>query len=83
MLLLIANILAPLMGCIGILALSYKLKIGFIVFFVVELCFFYIGYESSQWGICMMAIIYFFFNIFGYCKWRAEEISNSEKSNSL
>lgn len=67
------NVFSALGALIGIICLAYKRKIGFIVFFGVECCMFYIGYKSYQYGVLAMSIIYFFANIFAYFKWRKDD----------
>lgn len=70
MLLTIANILYPLLATLAILMVAHKKREAFIIFLVVEVLMFYIGYESKQWGISAMAVIYFFSNIYAYILWR-------------
>lgn len=73
MLLQIINILVALGAFTGIMLLAHKQKLGFIVFFMVELCMFYIGYMSAQYGVLAMSIIYFFSNIYAYWQWTKDE----------
>lgn len=65
----LANTLAALGAFVGIMLLAHKIKIGLIVFFGVEICMFYIGYMSEQFGVLAMSIIYFFSNIYAYIQW--------------
>jgi nicotinamide riboside transporter PnuC len=65
----IINIVAAVGSLIGILCLAHKIKTGFIVFFIVELCMFYIGMDTKQYGVVAMSIIYFFSNIYAYYQW--------------
>lgn len=68
-LLYIANILSSIGALIGIMLLAHKRKLGFVVFFGVEACMFYIGLMSGQYGVLAMSIIYFFSNIYAYYQW--------------
>lgn len=72
MLLQIVNILSAILAFIGIMLLAHKRKAGFVVFFFVECCMFYIGLMSEQYGVLAMSIIYFFSNIYGYYQWCKE-----------
>lgn len=65
----LVNILSAIGAFTGIMLLAYKRKLGFVVFFGVELCMFYIGLISGQYGVLAMSIIYFFSNIYAYIKW--------------
>lgn len=65
----IANILAAIGAFCGIMLLAHRKKLGFVVFFGVEVCMFYIGVMSMQYGVLAMSIIYFFSNIYAYCQW--------------
>ncbi len=69
MILEIANFIAAFGAAIGIALLAHKRKSGFFIFFGVELCMFYIGYMTDQYGVLAMSVIYFFFNIYGYYQW--------------
>ena len=70
--LLLANILYPIIALIAMLMLAHKVKEAFILFLVVEVLMLYIGYESKQYGVLVMAIIYFFANIYSYKQWSKE-----------
>lgn len=65
----LVNILSALGAFCGIMLLAHKRKLGFVVFFGVELCMFYIGLMSDQYGVLAMSIIYFFSNIYAYWQW--------------
>lgn len=73
MILQLVNLLAAIGSLVGIILLAHKRKTGFIVFFGVEVCMFYIGLISSQYGVLAMSIIYFFSNIYAYCQWSREK----------
>lgn len=69
MLLALISILVAVGAFCGIMLLAHKRKEGFIVFFGVEVCMFYIGYMSAQYGVLAMSIIYFFSNMCAYYQW--------------
>lgn len=73
MMLEIANVLVAVGAFTGIMLLAHKKKLGFIIFFGVEACMFYIGLMSEQYGVLAMSIIYFFSNIYAYLCWRRDE----------
>lgn len=81
MMLAIANFLAALGAFTGIMLLAHKQKVGFVVFFGVEICMFYIGLMSSQYGVLAMSVIYFFSNIYAYILWSRdnEQIKKDSK----
>jgi len=74
-LLLVVNILVAICSVLGILLLAHKKKSGFIIFFIVEACMFYIGLETKQYGILSMSVTYFFSNIYAYYCWSKDDIS--------
>jgi hypothetical protein len=69
MVLQIINVLVAIGAFTGIMLLAHKRKLGFVVFFGVEICMFYIGLMSQQYGVLAMSIIYFFSNIYAYYQW--------------
>jgi hypothetical protein len=73
MMLAIANFLAAVGAFTGIMMLAHKRKLGFVVFFGVEMCMFYIGLMSSQYGVLAMSVIYFFSNIYAYIQWSKDD----------
>ncbi len=65
----IVNVLVAVGAFSGIMCLAHKLKIGFVIFFGVEVGMAYIGYMSGQYGVIAMSIIYFFSNFYAYYQW--------------
>ncbi len=72
MLITIANIIYPILALLAMLMLVHKKKSAFLVFLFVEIIMIYIGVASGQYGIAIMAVIYFFTNIYGYNQWSKE-----------
>jgi len=68
-LLLSLNILYPILALIAMIMLAHKMKTAFIIFLFVEVIMLYIGTVSGQYGISVMAVLYFFANIYSYYKW--------------
>lgn len=64
------NIIYTICGFIGIMLLAHKNKMGFVVFFVVEVCMGYIGYKTQQQGLVVMAVVYFLSNMYALYRWR-------------
>lgn len=73
MLITIANCTYPVLAMIGMILLAHRKKSAFVVFLFVEILMFYIGAISGQWGIAVMAVMYFITNIYSYCKWAQED----------
>lgn len=69
MMLILANFLSAVGAFTGIMMLAHKRKFGFVIFFGVEICMFYIGFMSGQYGVLAMSVIYFFSNIYAYYQW--------------
>jgi nicotinamide riboside transporter PnuC len=63
------NILYPILALIAMIMLAHKIKAAFIIFLFVEILMVYIGVTSGQYGIAVMAVMYFFTNIYAYRKW--------------
>jgi hypothetical protein len=55
---------------IAMYLVAHKDKRAFIVFLIVEVIMVYIGIVSGQFGVTIMAVVYFFANIYAYRKWR-------------
>lgn len=72
-LLMLANIVLVLLATIGMHCIAHKRKIGFIIFFGVELCLAYIGYTQAQYGLIVVSIIYFLNNIYAYYRWSVDK----------
>lgn len=70
---LLVNILAAVGALAGMLCIAHKNKLGFIIFFGVELCFTYLGLISGQYGLIACAVIYLGANIYSYQKWSETE----------
>lgn len=66
----IANVLYPMFAMIAMYLVAHKDKRAFIVFLIVEVIMVYIGVVSGQFGVTIMAVVYFFANIYAYRKWR-------------
>ena len=67
------NVIYPILATSAMLLLAYKNKNAFLLFLVVEVCMMYIGLETKQYGVLLMAVLYFLANIFAYYKWRENE----------
>ena len=65
----IINIISVILCTLGALCIAHKSKAGFVIYFGVELCMMYIGYSTQQYGLIVMAVIYFVMNIYSYLKW--------------
>ena len=63
------NILYPVLAMLAMFLLAHKNRIGFLVFLFVEIIMLYLGVQTKQYGIAIMAILYFFMNIYSYKQW--------------
>ncbi len=67
--LVILNLAIVPLCILGMYLIAHKNKLGFVVFFAVEVSFAYIGYCTSQYGIMATSVAYFLMNIYSYKQW--------------
>lgn len=72
-LLALANIAYPLLALCAMVLVAHKKKSAFIIFLFVEVIMLYIGIVSEQYGVALMAVLYFFANIYTYIKWAKDD----------
>jgi len=69
----ICNVFSAVGACLGMLLLAHKNKLGFVIFFGVEISMSYIGWVTQQYGIIVMSLLYFLSNIYAFYKWTTAE----------
>lgn len=65
--------LGAVLGLIGALLLTQKLKFGFIIFSVFNLLWLALGIFRSEYGVAFLMLGYLVVNLRGYVKWSIEE----------
>lgn len=65
----VINIAVVVFAPLATFFIAHKNRAGFYCFFVVEVCYVYIGVTTAQYGMIGVAILYFFMNIYGLYKW--------------
>jgi hypothetical protein len=73
-----ANILLVASAVIGMFCIAHKKRVGFVIFFLVELCMAYIGEKTGNHGLTTAAGIYLAMNIYSWLKWGQEYNDNSK-----
>ena len=64
-----ANILMVVSALAGMICIAHKVKWGFVIYFITELTFWYIGYTTANYGLCIAAVLYFTVNVYSFIMW--------------
>lgn len=66
---LIINIILVISAVIGMILIAHKSRMGFIIFFITEICYVLIGIHTEQFGLIATAGVYFSMNVYSFIKW--------------
>jgi hypothetical protein len=64
-----ANIIMVVSALIGMLFIAHHKRIGFAIYMVTEITFWWIGWHTENYGLCVAAVLYFTVNVYSFIKW--------------
>jgi nicotinamide riboside transporter PnuC len=67
------NIILVISAVIGMYLLAKRNRLGFLVFFITEICYFILGHYTQQYGLIATAGVYLSMNIYSYLEWGKKE----------
>lgn len=66
------NIILVISAIIGMWLVAHHNRLGFIVFFITEICYVILGVSTGQFGLIATAGIYLTMNVYSWIKWGEE-----------